>query len=342
MTSDPEPANLSGQLPAAYRSAWELFVDWCTTVGHEPVPAVASVVQAFLEECPAAPATQALRIRAITAAHTRALQTPPARTPAILDILRGRHRRPNSRIPLPPGHVDQLLAVLPIHGWTGGWFGRRDRALLVLSDTGLPYRTLARLTVADVAVRPDGVRIRHAGARPPLDLSAGADPTRCRPCALVLWIDALLMAARGATITVARAIEEAPPLTSCTSHQCEQRLTSSDDALPLLPASTAWGHLDVQPVALSPRSVSRLARVQEPAQHRHHPPQPVGIPALTPPPLQPPVTPALKRLDPTQAAARRRATVAALAPLTATLDRLDQAAAELERRTNELLGQLAP
>lgn len=333
------PGPLARRLPAAYGGAWELFADWCTTAGHEPAPATASTVLAFLEECPAAPATQALRIRAITAAHALVGHPPPARTPAMLDIVRGRPRRPDSRIPFPPGHVDQLLAALPIHGWTAGWFGRRDRALLVLADTGLPYRTLAGLTVADLDATPAGVRIRHTGAQPPVDLAAGPDPTQCRPCALALWIAALLLAARSATATVARAVEKAAPLTSQGPHQCGRRLTPPDNALPLLPASTSWGQLDIQPVALSPRAVSRLARNTEPAHHRRQPPQPVDRP--TPPPPQPPVMTKLERLDPAQAAARRRATMTALAPLTTTLDQLDQAAADLERRTSELLRQLS-
>ena len=146
----------------AYTAAWELFLDWCAVTGHDPMPARSSAVLAFLRDCPAAPATQALRVRAITAAHTQAGQPPPSRTPAILDIQRGRSRRPDSRIPLPPGHVDQLLATLPIHGWTAGWFGRRDRALLALADTGLPYRTLAQLRLGDVHLSPDGATITSA------------------------------------------------------------------------------------------------------------------------------------------------------------------------------------
>ena len=45
--------------------------------------------------------------------------------------------------------VDAALRGLPSHGWTQGMFGRRDRALLVLSQlAGVPYQHLAHATAA--------------------------------------------------------------------------------------------------------------------------------------------------------------------------------------------------
>lgn len=331
------PSRHLAPMPPAYTAPWELFVDWCTVTGHPAVPATSSTVLAFLQDCPAAPATQALRVRAITTAHTRTDQPPPARTPAILDILRGRPRRPDPRIPLPPGHVDQLLAALPIHGWTAGWFGRRDRALLALADTGLPYRTLARLRLDDVHLTPAAATITVAGDAF-VTVSPHPDPTRCRPCALALWGNALRLAVTGATARVARAVDTATPLTTDSPHRCHQPLRSTAGSTPLLPTSTPWGHLDVQPAALSPRTLSRLARTDQHRPHRHHPPTPV--PESAPPAPGPPAPPRLDPLDTTAAAARRHAAAAALAPLAAVLDDLDTAAAELERRTAALLASL--
>jgi len=324
-------------LPPAYAAAWELFVDWCTVTGHPAIPATSSTVLAFLQDCPAAPATQALRVRAITAAHTQAGQPAPSRTPAILDILRGRPRRPNSRIPLPPGHVDQLLATLPIHGWTAGWFGRRDRALLALADTGLPYRTLAQLRLDDVHLSPAGATITTPD-HPRVDLASHPDPTRCRPCAFALWANALQLASTTATARVARAVDEAKPLTTDSPHRCRKPLQPTAGSTPLLPTSSPWGHLDIEPTPLSPRSLSRLARRDQDRPHRHHPPAPPPEPLNPAPPA--PQPPRLDPLDPAAAAARRHATAAALAPLTAVLDEVDIAAADLERRTTALLASL--
>lgn len=332
--ASPDPLT---SLPPPYAAAWELFTDWCTVTGHDPMPAPSSTVLTFLQDCPAAPATQALRVRAITNAHTQAGQPPPARTPAILDTLRGRPRRPNSRISLPPGHVDRLLATLPIHGWTAGWFGRRDRVLLALADTDLPYRTLVQLRLDDVHLSPAGATITtpdHAR----VDLASHPDPTRCRPCALALWANALQLASTTATARVARAVDEAKPLTTDSPHRCRKPLQPTAGPTPLLPTSSPWGHLDIQPTPLSPRSLSRLARRDQHRLHRHHPPAPRPEPPHPAPPG--PQPPRLDPLDPAVAAARRHATATALAPLTAVFDAIDTAAAELERRTAALLDSL--
>lgn len=339
MTSEPPvmPWHHPTPLPPAYTAAWELFLDWCTVTDRVAVPAASSTVLAFLQDCPAAPATQALRVRAITAAHALTGQPAPARTSAILDILRGRPRRPNSRIPFPPGHVDQLLAALPIHGWTAGWFGRRDRALLALADTGLPYRTLARIQVADVHTTPAGVTV-NVGGDHPVAVPSHPDPIQCRPCALALWANALQLALTTATMRVARAVENASPLTKDSPHRCRQPLRGAIGSAPLLPASSPWGHLDVHPTALGPRALSRLARTGQPRPHRHQPPTPLPVQAR--PAADPPPPPRLDPLDPAAAAVRRHATAAALAPLAAVLDDVDAAAAELERRTAALLASL--
>lgn len=333
----PSPPAPAGERPVrlspAYAAAWELFADWCTTTGHTPIPAGSSTVLAFLHDCPAAPATQAVRVRAITTAHTHAGHPAPPRTPEVLDVLRGRARRPDPRIPLPPGHVDQLLTDLPTHGWTQGWFGRRDRALLVLADTHLTYRAIAQLTVGDIYLTPAGASL-HSG-NDAVELTAGPDPVRCRPCALALWVEALQLAATSATVRAARTVHRAAPLTADGPHRCRQPVTITDGTLPLLPASNPWGQLDLEPVAIGDRTVSRLARSDEPRNHRHHPP-PAGE-SPTPPPVAPPPMPRLEPLDPVKAAAVRHAISAALAPLTAVLDHLDAAADELERKSVALL-----
>ncbi|WP_420116548.1 hypothetical protein [Micromonospora sp.] len=325
-----------GGLSPAYRAAWELFVDWCTIAGHPPLPTSSSAVIAFLHDCPAAPATQGVRVRAITTAHTRAGHTAPPRTPEILDVLRGRPRRPDPRIPLPPGHVDRLLTDLPIHGWTQGWFGRRDRALLVLADTGLTYRGIAELAVCDVYFAPTGTTL-HRGNKT-IELLTGPDPTRCRPCALAFWISALQLAAASATVRVARAVDRAAPLTSDRPHRCQQPVTITDVTLPLLPVSSAWAQLDLDPAPLTRRTMSRLARARGHRTHRHHPPPAGATPSL--PSATSPAAAPLEPIDPEKAAVVRHATAAVLKPLTATLDALDVAAADLERRTAALLSSL--
>ena len=63
-----------------------------------------------------------------------------------------------SRQSFTPEQVEAALRILPSHGWTSGWTGRRDRALLVLSQmAGLSYANIAELTVGNVTIS-DGLR----------------------------------------------------------------------------------------------------------------------------------------------------------------------------------------
>ncbi len=52
------------------------------------------------------------------------------------------------------------LRGLPSHGWTGGLFGRRDRAVLVLvAGTDIPYRRLSGLPAGSIVVEQGNARI---------------------------------------------------------------------------------------------------------------------------------------------------------------------------------------
>src|ERR1700712_2254433 len=79
------------------------------------------------------------------------------------------------------------MRLLPSHGWLGGLFGRRDRALLTLAGTTtIPYRQLPRLTVAQLHIA-DGVATvtDHRGVAHVVE--SAADPVLCGPCTLVRW-----------------------------------------------------------------------------------------------------------------------------------------------------------
>jgi hypothetical protein len=86
--------------------------------------------------------------------------------------------------------VEQVLRTLPSHGWAAGWIGRRDRALLVLSQfAGLSYVQIAALAAGDLSIS-DGVAIvRTAGGK--TILRRADDDLLCGPCALARWVHAL-------------------------------------------------------------------------------------------------------------------------------------------------------
>ena len=247
---------------ARYVGEWALFADWCAATGRVALPADPVTVEAFLRACPAAPATMARRLSGIGHHHTAAGLSPPARTDHIRDLARGRPAR-LVRQSLDQAGVDAALRALRIVGWTAGWFGRRDRALLVLAAADIPYRRIAQLTVAHLELTDRAVTITAAGGDGPVVIAAGDDPVDCRACALGRWVRILNLDATTNTRTVREALQGQKRRPAVPHHICRQPEPVDPRAagLPLLPPIDPHGstHLD-QPVSLTRQSVSQLAR----------------------------------------------------------------------------------
>jgi hypothetical protein len=334
-------ANPPEQL-AAGGAEWVLFTDWCAVTGRDSLPATAETVLMFFGDCAAAPGTFARRLTAIDAAHRDAGIAPPERTGQVRDVLRGRPAQP-VRQELPADRVEAALRRLPSHGWINGWFGRRDRTLLVLAQAGVPYRRIAALTAGDVALVDGAATI---AATRPVTLHPDEDPVLCGPCALVRWLRALHLAVTSpATRTLAGAIDRAPAVDGASPHLCRSRrpLTTGIAQVPLLPPIDPRGYLAIDPLPLSPHSVSHLARGNTTgpgAVHRvdpQTPDQPPPPPPATP--VAPPPTPYTAG-DWEQAVARRRADQAHLRGVDRTLDETDRKAADLNRRILALLADI--
>lgn len=140
-----------------------------------------------------------------------------------------RNAIPSPRVPggrpaaAPSGRsVDAVLRELPSHGWTSGWIGRRDRALLVLARRAeLPATAIADLTVGDIAVGNGQAVIRRADAEPVV-LRRTEDCLLCGPCALARWLHALDLAGScDDGRVVASVIGRAAPLGAHSPHVCE-------------------------------------------------------------------------------------------------------------------------
>jgi len=319
---------------------WVLFADWCAVTGHVPLPATPETVLMFFGDCPAAAGTSARRLTAIDAAHRAAGIAPPERTGQVRDVLRGRPARP-ARPVLDSVQVQAALRRLPSHGWINGWFGRRDRALLVLAQAGGPYRRIAALTAGDITLF-DGVATINTTIGS-VTLHPDPDPVLCGPCALVRWLRALHLAVTSpATRTLAGAIDRTPAVEGSSPHLCRSRrpLPTGIAGVPLLPPIDPRGHLSINPRPLSPHSVSHLARgnttgpgavyrVDPQTPDEQQPPPPAT-------PVAPPPTPYTAR-DWEQAVARRRADQAHLRGIDRTLDETDRKAAEINRRILALL-----
>ncbi len=239
------PDQLADSGVAAGGAEWALFTDWCAVTGHAPLPATAETVLMFFGDCPAAPATFARRLTAIDAAHRDAGVAPPERTGQVRDVLRGRPALP-VRHELNSEEVNAALRRLPSHGWINGWFGRRDRALLVVAQAGAPYRRIAALTAGDITLT-DGVATIYCPTAS-ITLHPDEDPVLCGPCVLVRWLRALHLALTSpATRTLAGAIDRAAAVDGASPHLCRSRrpIAQGIGDVPLLPP-------------IDPRGTSRL------------------------------------------------------------------------------------
>jgi hypothetical protein len=150
--------------PAGYRTDWALFTDWCAATGAPALPAAVGTVEAFLASCPAAPATAARRVAAIGWHHRHSPTGPTVAGPPDRRALRAGQGRPPPAPTRPPPDPHALAAAvraLPTTGWTGGFFGRRDAAMLTLAAAPLGWTALAGLRTTEVSVA--------AGVRPMTD-----------------------------------------------------------------------------------------------------------------------------------------------------------------------------
>ncbi len=242
---------------------------------------------------------------------------------------------------LDSAQVEAALRRLPSHGWINGWFGRRDRALLVLAQAGVAYRRIAALTAGDIAVI-DGVATINTTIGS-VTLHPDENPALCGPCALVRWLRALHLAVtKPSTRTLAWAIDRSPAVDGASPHLCRSRrpLPAGIAEVSLLPPIDPRGYLSIAPRPLSPHSVSHLARGNTTGPGTVHrvepqtPDEPPPTPPATPIPLA--ATPYTAH-DWEQAVARRRADQERLRGVDRTLDETDRRAADLNRRILALL-----
>jgi hypothetical protein len=140
--------------------------------------------------------------------------------------------------------IDATLRALPSHGWTAGWVGRRDRALIVLSQVMvLPFRQVALLTAGEVSIA-DGTATIHAHGE--ITACQRVDDSQlCGPCALARWIHVLDLAVTSSNRLIAAVIARAAPLAPDSPHLCAHSppISEATRAVALLPPIDQWGLL---------------------------------------------------------------------------------------------------
>jgi hypothetical protein len=135
--------------------------------------------------------------------------------------------------------IQQALRAMP----SAGWLGRRDRALLVLSQmAGLAPEEIAKLTAADVVIA-DGVATITTSSGV-IRLAASGDALICGPCALARWLHVLnLTAVYSDRCVIDSVIARGAPLSTHSPHRCDGTAAASDSTaqLLLLPPIDRWG-----------------------------------------------------------------------------------------------------
>jgi len=151
---------------------------------------------------------------------------------------------------LPQRRTQEALRASP----AAGWVGRRDRAVLVLSQmAGLSDDDIAGLTAGDVVIA-DGAAVITAPTGT-ITLPASEDNLICGPCALARWLHLLDMTVIYPDRYVIDAvIARAAPLSADSPHLCNgtHPVTDATRQLPLLPPIDRWGPISAIPAQHGP------------------------------------------------------------------------------------------
>lgn len=124
---------------------------------------------------------------------------------------------------LTAAEVESALRLIPSHGWTAGWTGRRQRAELVLSAMAhLSPEQIAELAVGQIAVHDSIASITTATEC--LEVPNSEETLLCGPCALARWVHALDLAVVFSERVVAATIARSAPLHADSPHLCQQPL----------------------------------------------------------------------------------------------------------------------
>ncbi|WP_246413397.1 site-specific integrase [Methylobacterium brachythecii] len=202
----------------AYSSAFTGFVNWCRSVGANPMPAEAPTVAAYvahLADSGRKAATINLHVAAIAAVHRAGGHEPPTGAEAVKATVRGARRalgtRQTRKAPATAETLKKVLRKVP-----DTTTGLRDRALLLLGFAAALRRSeLVALDVADLERVPDGIIVHIRRSKTDQD-GAGQEIAVPRGSKLKVCeaLDAWLAAARIITGPVFRSINKGGAISS--------------------------------------------------------------------------------------------------------------------------------
>jgi hypothetical protein len=165
--------------------------------------------------------------------------------------------------------VQQALRAMP----SAGWLGRRDRALLVLSQmAGLSQEEIAELTAADVVIAGGVATI--AAASGVIRLTASGDGLICGPCALARWLHVLnLTTVYPDRCVIDSVIARGAPLSANSPHLCDGTAVASESTAQflLLPPIDRWGLISAISAPRPPRDSRASGGAGHPKPKLHRP-----------------------------------------------------------------------
>ncbi|MBC2644576.1 MULTISPECIES: hypothetical protein [unclassified Rhodococcus (in: high G+C Gram-positive bacteria)] len=270
-----DPAQPPPRLSARDRHVWVLFADWCAATDQPPIPATPQQLARFLRDNPAAPATQRRRVSVINTVHRRQGHPAPGTDEAIRRALNTTRAARLHRV---SAIVAERLPQIPIAGWPAGFFGRRDRLILVLAAAGVGFEQIARLRRRDLTAPGDhnaSLLLTVDGGR--VDLPESPEI----PVGVIYreWIEVLGFLDRNeGTGPVAKRFEAGRDLTGFDAGY------RADDR-PLLTSINRWGHTPLDPAPPTARAVAAIVRAHLSGTAPAHvlpPPKPRPRPAESP------------------------------------------------------------
>ncbi|MFD7008021.1 hypothetical protein [Rhodococcus jostii] len=234
-------------VPRRYRYDWALFVDWCTACDYRSLPAHPSVLAEFLDDHPAADGTQRRRVAAINAVHTGAGLPAPGRAETIRQLL---NMTRTDRLARVGERVAQVVPRLPVTGWPGGLFGRRDALILALAAAGLSFEEIARLRRTDITAERDALVVKAGEGWVRVTAESGVEPV----AVYRNWVEVLGFLDRyPSTKLLAGRLDKGASLSAFAD-------SARRDEQPLFTPIDRWGHTPFNPTPLTGHSIAALTR----------------------------------------------------------------------------------
>ncbi|QYB07713.1 hypothetical protein I1A62_26250 [Rhodococcus sp. USK10] len=234
-------------VPRRYRYDWALFVDWCTACDHRSLPAHPSVLAEFLADHSAADGTQRRRVAAINVVHAEAGVPAPGRAETIRQLLSTARADRLARV---GERVAQVVPGLPVTGWPGGLFGRRDALILTLAAAGLSFEEIARLRRTDVTTERDALVVKAGEGWVRITAESGVEPI----AVYSNWVEVLGFLDRyPSTKLLAGHLDKGMSLSAFAN-------SARRDEQPLLTPIDRWGHTPYDPTPLTGHSIAVLVR----------------------------------------------------------------------------------